>query len=100
LIFKILCLYLQKFNNMTLKEIAQRILLQQGQKTEEKHLSDCITKYKIAINNTQRIEAITELEIEIEKIKDSMDLAGYRRSDQFEARYFHLKKIAKELRII
>jgi hypothetical protein len=91
---------LPKFNNMTLKEIAQRILLQQGQKTEEKHLSDCITKYKIAINNTQRIEAITELEIEIEKIKDSMDLTGYRRSDQFEARYYHLKKIAKELKII
>lgn len=91
---------MHKFIHMTMKEIAQRILLQQGQKTNEKDLSDCVTKYKLANNDKERIEAIVALELEIEKIKDSMDLAGFRRSDQFEVRYYWLKRLAKELKII
>ena len=86
---------------MTLKEIAQKILLQQGHQYDEKHISDAVQKFRLASNNTQRIEAIVDIELEIEKIKDAMDIQGFSRSgSQFEIRYFHLKKIAKELKII
>jgi hypothetical protein len=46
------------------------------------------------------MEAITLLEIEISKVKDWMDLKGYRKSDQFEVRFFYLKRLAKDLKII
>jgi hypothetical protein len=86
---------------ITLREIAQKILLQQGHKFDEKHIFDAVQKFRLASNNTQRIEAIVDIELEIEKIKDALDLQGFSRSgQQFEIRYFHLKKIAKELKII
>ncbi len=100
MIFKILCLYLQKFNKMTLSHIAQVILRQQGNQIDEKSMTDAYHKYKLAINNHERIEAITLIEIEISKIKDHMDIKGFRKSDQFEIRYHYLKRLAKDLKII
>jgi hypothetical protein len=85
---------------MTLSQIAQVILRQQGNQIDEKNITDAYHKYRLAINDHERIEAITLIEIEISKIKDAMDLKGFRKSDQFESRYNYLKRLAKELKII
>jgi hypothetical protein len=85
---------------MTLSKIAQVILRNQGNQIDEKNMTDAYHKYKLALNDHERMEAITLLEIEISKIKDYMDLKGYRKSDQFEVRFFYLKRLAKDLKII
>ncbi len=86
---------------MTLREIAQRILKTQNNEYNEVHLSEAVQKFRVARNNTEIIEAITGIELEIEKIKDSLDLKGFSRSGrQFEVRYNYLKRLAKELKII
>ncbi len=85
---------------MTLSKIAQVILRNQGNQIDEKNMSDAYHKYKLALNDHERMEAITLIEIEISKVKDWMDLKGYRKSDQFEVRFFYLKRLAKDLKII
>jgi hypothetical protein len=85
---------------MTLSKIAQVILRNQGNQIDEKNMTDAYHKYKLALNDHERMEAITLIEIEISKIKDYMDLKGYRKSDQFEVRFFYLKRLAKDLKII
>ena len=85
---------------MTLSKIAQVILRNQGNQIDEKNMTDAYHKYKLALNDHERMEAITLIEIEISKVKDWMDLKGYRKSDQFEVRFFYLKRLAKDLKII
>jgi hypothetical protein len=85
---------------MTLSKIAQVILRNQGNQIDEKNMTDAYHKYRLALNDHERMEAITLLEIEISKVKDWMDLKGYRKSSQFEVRFFYLKRLAKDLKII
>jgi hypothetical protein len=85
---------------MTLSKIAQVILRNQGNQIDEKNMTDAYHKYRLALNDHERMEAITLIEIEISKVKDWMDLKGYRKSDQFESRYNYLKRLAKDLKII
>ena len=95
-----MCIFVKNYKKMTLQKIAEFLLKEQKHEINDKHLGDAYHKYRLALNNPEKIEAITLMELEIAKIKDALDLSGFKKSDQFEIRFYYLKRLCKELMIL